>query len=371
MKKYLFIDRDGTLVYEPEDFQVDSLAKIRLRPYAIPALLRLRQAGYVFVMVSNQDGLGTPSFPLDTFTPAHEFILNLFSSQGIDFEQVLICPHKSEDNCGCRKPKLGMVEGYLRSDGWEREKSYFIGDRPTDEEMGRAMGIKSILISDSYTWNDIASQILGQGGGRSASVERSTKETQIAVSVDLDTPGKSSIDTGIGFFDHMLDQIATHARISIKAKVKGDLNVDMHHSIEDTALALGSAIQKALGDRRGITRFGFCLPMDEVYAKVLATHLSDGSEGVEVAVDVSGRPYANLQLDAEFTREDIGGFPTQMVPHFFQSLAFSMGVSLYMSVSKGNCHHQVEALFKAFGRALGEAISVTGSEIPSSKGSLS
>lgn len=404
MKKYLFIDRDGTLVYEPEDFQVDALDKVKFLPHVIPALLRLQEAGYRLVMVSNQDGLGTESFPLETFTPAHELILNTLESQGINFEQVLICPHKPEDNCDCRKPKLGLVQAYLNDDSWDRATSYFIGDRPTDLAMAAAMGIKGLKVGDfasddssaevpALTWDEIVATILNVGPVRTqhvrtAHVVRTTRETKIDLTVDLDHSGHSSIATGIGFFDHMLDQIATHGNFNLTVKVEGDLEVDGHHTIEDTGIALGTALKEALGDKRGIGRFGFVVPMDEVMAEVFAASseqmLSIGadtkvgpeaaedseSHHITVALDISGRPHCEFELEADFTREDINGFETQMVSHFFESLAVAMGLTLHMKVTRGNAHHQVEALFKAFGRALRPAIKVVGTELPSSKGTL-
>lgn len=372
MKRYLFVDRDGTLVHEPEDQQVDALTKIRLRAMAVPSLLALRRAGFSLVMISNQDGLGTPSFPLADFTAAHEFILGLFSSQGVDFEQVLICPHTPEQHCACRKPALGLVGGYLADGSWDRRHSYVIGDRDSDAQLAANMGLSSFILTDACGWEDITAQILAEArGDRRARVERVTRETAVRLSVNLDEPAPVAISTGIGFFDHMLEQIATHAGISLQLTVQGDLQVDAHHSIEDTGLALGQALREALGDKRGLARFGFCLPMDEVYARVFAGHLlEDDDTRTELAMDISDRPYANFQLDASLTREDVGDFPTQMVPHFFRSLAHAMGLSLYMSVSSGNAHHQVEALFKAFGRALRQAIRVEGTAIPSSKGTL-
>ena len=419
MKKYLFIDRDGTLVCEPEDYQVDDLSKVVFFPRVFPALLKLQEMGFTMVMVSNQNGLGTDSFPLNTFTPAHEHIVNTFHSQGLVFEQILICPHMPEDNCECRKPKLGLVRSYLSSDSWSREHSYFIGDRDTDLAMAQNMGVTGIRVGlkdatdkgdgeitdknspfahiKALTWDEIVDFIkereasleqANQAQGRVAKVERNTKETQISVAVDLDHCNNSSISTGIGFFDHMLDQIATHAAFNLQVKVSGDLHIDTHHTIEDTAIALGTALKQALGDKRGIGRFGFIAPMDELMATVsgqsndeLAT-LGDRCELVEtkaeqiadsqvsVAMDISGRPYAVLDFDTNFTREEINGFETQMVSHFFESLAVAMGLTLHMKVTQGNAHHQVEALFKAFGRALRPAIKVVSNELPSSKGTL-
>ena len=415
MKKYLFIDRDGTLVCEPDDYQVDALSKVVFFPRVFPALLKLQEQGFTLVMVSNQNGLGTDSFPLNTFTPAHEHIVNTFHSQGIVFEQILICPHMPEDNCECRKPKLGLVRSYLSSDSWSREHSYFIGDRDTDLAMAQNMGITGIRVGlkdaqdkgdgeitsqdspfahiKALSWDEIADLItkreqslnLKTPAARIAKVERNTKETQISVAVDLDHYGNSHIDTGIGFFDHMLDQIATHAAFNLDVKVTGDLHIDGHHSIEDTAIALGTALKQALGDKRGIGRFGFIVPMDELMATVSGAPLATlGDRGelcdaladteddkqVQVAMDISGRPHVEFDLSANFTREDINGFETQMVSHFFESLAVAMGLTLHMKVTSGNAHHQVEALFKAFGRALRPAIKVVSNELPSSKGTL-
>lgn len=382
MKKYLFIDRDGTLVSEPEDYQVDALHKIRLVPNVIPALLKLKAAGYTFVMVSNQDGLGTDSFPLEHFTLSHEFILDLFATQGIEFEQVLICPHKPEDHCECRKPKPGLVMAYLKDGSWDRAHSYFIGDRATDVQMGRNMGITPILLKDensihepaqceqkALTWNEIADLLTCKE--RVCTLERKTKETEIKVSVDLDHQGQSRINTGIGFFDHMLDQIAVHGGFSMVVEAKGDLQVDAHHTIEDTALVLGQALKEALLDKRGIGRFGFALPMDEVYAEVFADCINtDPDDKTRVALDISGRPYHVLDFKGRFSESMVGEFPSQMTEHFFASLATTMGLTLHMQVTDGNCHHQIEALFKAFGRALRRAIEIKGSELPSSKGAL-
>ena len=408
MKKYLFIDRDGTLVCEPEDYQVDDLSKVVFFPRVIPALLKLQEMGFTLVMVSNQNGLGTASFPLPTFTLAHEHIVNTLESQGISFEQILICPHMPEDNCQCRKPKLGLVHSYLSSDSWSREHSYFIGDRDTDLAMAQNMGITGLRVglktaaADSeistpdspfahikaLSWDEIVDFIADKEQGtpkRVASVQRNTKETQISVTVDLDNCGHSHIDTGIGFFDHMLDQIATHAAFDLQVKVVGDLHIDDHHSIEDTALALGAALKQALGDKRGIGRFGFIVPMDELTAYVSGSDLatlddkcqlcstkasSAEDSSVQVALDISGRPHVNFDFHADFSRENINGFETQMVSHFFESLAVAMGLTLHMRVTQGNAHHQVEALFKAFGRALRPALKVVSQELPSSKGSL-
>lgn len=349
---YLFIDRDGTLIEEPvTDKQVDSLEKLALLPNVIPAMLALQSAGYRLVMVSNQDGLGTDSFPEEDFAAPHNKMMEIFSSQGIKFDEVLICPHFDEDNCDCRKPKTGLLTSLMRSGKVDLARSYVIGDRQTDIQLAQNLCIQGILYDGD--WNKIVTELTTQN--RQASVIRHTKETQISVAANLDQTANGEINTGLGFFDHMLDQIRTHANIGLEIKAQGDLHIDEHHLVEDVGIALGQVLREALGTKSQIARYGFALPMDECKA--------------ECQLDLSGR--ASFVLNADFTRDNVGDLDVQMVEHFFKSLSDNAQVSLILSVSDGNCHHQVEGLFKAFSRALRMAIAKDASQLTaSSKGCL-
>ena len=353
----LFIDRDGTLVEEPADEQVDAIAKVRLLPGVVPALLRLVESGYRLVLVSNQDGRGTPSFPEVDFLRAHDFIIELFASQGIRFEAEFICPHFSSEGCACRKPGTGLVTRFIATHPPDLDRSFVIGDRDTDLAFAENLGLAGLRVGDgsgdSLSWPEIARHILGRL--RRASVTRGTAETRIRVEADLDDPhGPVRAATGIGYYDHMLEQVAKHGGFALELECSGDLHVDEHHTVEDVALALGEALRRALGARRGIRRYGFVLPMDESRA--------------EIAIDLGGRPY--LVFEGEFRRERVGELPTELVPHFFRSLADSLRASIHLRLDGENDHHQVEAAFKALGRALRDAFRQEGGGIPSTKGML-
>ncbi|MGB9095403.1 bifunctional histidinol-phosphatase/imidazoleglycerol-phosphate dehydratase HisB [Erwinia sp.] len=353
-QKVLFIDRDGTIISEPPtDFQVDRMDKLAFEPDVIPVLLSLQKAGFKLVMITNQDGLGTDSFPQADFDGPHNLMMQILSSQGVQFDEVLICPHLPADNCDCRKPKTKMVETWLAAGVLDTANSYVIGDRATDVQLASNMGISGLLYSrNDINWLAIEQQLTKRD--RHALVKRNTKETQISVEVWLDREGNSKFNTGVGFFDHMLDQIATHGGFRMNIDVKGDLYIDDHHTVEDTGLALGEALLKALGDKRGIGRFGFVLPMDECLARC--------------ALDISGRPH--LEYKAEFSYQRVGDLSTEMVEHFFSSLSYTMASTLHLKTKGKNDHHRVESLFKAFGRTLRQAIRVEGNTLPSSKGVL-
>lgn len=352
-KKFLFIDRDGTIINEPRpSLQIDSLEKLSFEKDAIPALIKLKNFGFNFVLISNQDGLGTPNFPQESFDLAHNKMLEILKSAGISFEDIFICPHFKEQNCPCRKPKTALLQNYITHKLYDKKQSFVIGDRKTDIELARNLGVKGILYdAQKNGWAKICDFILANF--RSACVQRNTKETQITAEIQLNG-GKSEINTGIGFFNHMLEQIATHSGIGIKVLCSGDLEVDEHHSVEDVALALGEAIKRALGDKIGIARYGFVLPMDESLARCV--------------IDFCNRP--TLVYKAKFKKQKLGELSTEMIEHFFYSLAYAMGVSLHLKVRGKNDHHKAEALFKAFARALKMAIRIEDDKVASSKGAL-
>lgn len=352
MKKILFVDRDGTLVEEPFDFQVDSLDKIKLSKGVIPSLLKLQQAGFLLVMVSNQNGIGTTAFPEEDFAMCHDFILDLFSSQGIEFFAVFICPHMPEDNCFCRKPRTGMLDQFLRDTVIDKQSSWVIGDRETDRELANNLGLPFLLISEQHSWYAVENSILINP--RKATIQRKTKETDINLTLILDCEDASDINTPIPFFSHMLEQVAKHGGFYLQIDASGDLLVDDHHLIEDIAIGLGEALKKALADKWGINRYGFTLPMDESLASI--------------AIDLGGRSFCSFE--APFTREFVGQLATEMIPHFFSSLASALAATIHVKVTGSNHHHMIEACFKGLGRALRQACGKTSNGIPSTKGTL-
>ena len=356
MKRILFIDRDGTLIEEPADEQIDSFGKLKFVRGVFRNLHFIREhTDFEFVMVSNQDGLGTEAFPEDTFWPVHNFILQTLEGEGITFDEILIDPHFPEDNAPTRKPNTGLVEKYMKNPDYDIANSYVIGDRETDRQFAKNIGCQSLILSDEgITWDKIAELLFA--GERTAEVKRTTKETDIYIKVGLDGTGRCDISTGLGFFDHMLEQIGKHGSIDLTIHTKGDLEVDEHHTIEDTALALGECILKALGDKRGIERYGYSLPMDDCLCSV--------------ALDFGGRPW--LVWDAEFHREKIGEMPTEMFLHFFKSLSDAARMNLNIKAEGENEHHKIEGIFKALARSLKMAVrrDIYHYELPSTKGML-
>ena len=352
--KVLFVDRDGTLIEEPPDEQVDALEKIRFMPGVFDAMRAARAAGYKLAMVTNQDGLGSASFPQAAFDVPHQFILDAFSSQGVEFDAVFVCPHRKSDGCDCRKPKTRLVEGYVRDQGVDLASSAMIGDRDTDLEFAHNLGVRGLRVRRHGTPEETWPAILRTLTERRARIKRKTKETDIDVSVNLDAVAPIKVVTGIGFFDHMLEQIAKHGGFSLQLNCNGDLEIDEHHTVEDCALALGEALRTALGAKLGIARYGFVLPMDEAQ--------------VRVAIDLSGRAYG--VFEGKFSREAVGGLPTELVPHFFKSLAESLKAAVHVTITGENTHHMIEACFKGVGRALRMALRREGDELPSTKGVL-
>ena len=354
-RRILFVDRDGTLIEEPDDLQVDSLGKVRLVAGVIPALLELQKHGFSLVMVSNQDGLGTDAFPQADFQRCQDHVLALFSSQGIEFEEIFICPHTKDDACECRKPRSGLLTSFLAANDIDIDLSAVVGDRPTDAELASRIGIRSFNIdpaAPSESWRNVVVDLCFSD--RRATIKRKTNETAIEVEVNLDQQQPVTIDTGIGFYDHMLEQVAKHGGFSLTVNCSGDLEIDDHHTVEDTALSIGTALRKALGTKIGIGRYGFVVPMDESEARV--------------SVDLSGR--SRFKFTGQFPRDSVGEMSTEMVEHYFQSLADSLGAALHIEVLGENTHHMVEACFKSVGRALRQAIRRDGDTLPSTKGVL-
>ncbi len=381
MKRVLFIDRDGTLIHEPADEQIDAFDKLRFVKGVFKNLSFIRQhLDFEFVMVSNQDGLGTKSFPEETFWPVHNFILQTLEGEGVVFDNILIDRHFPEDNHPCRKPGTGMLTEYIKDSNlnpqynailsennttdsaatenkepkYDLINSYVIGDRETDRQLAENIGCKALIIGDDMTWDKITEILFA--GERIAEIKRTTKETDIYVRMNLDGKGTCDINTGLGFFDHMLEQIGKHGMIDLTIYTKGDLEVDEHHTIEDTAIVIGECLAEALGNKRGIERYGYCLPMDDCLCSV--------------ALDFGGRPW--LVWDAEFHREKIGEMPTEMFLHFFKSLSDAAKMNLNIKAEGQNEHHKIEGIFKAFARALKMAVKrdIYKFELPSTKGML-
>ncbi len=352
MKKAIFIDRDGTILLEPADEQIDSLEKMEWVPGAISGLKALVGLGYELVIVSNQDGLGTASFPEETYWPVQNKMLRTLEGEGVVFDDILVDRSFPEDNLPTRKPGTGLLTRYM--DGsYDLSASFVIGDRESDMQLAANLGAKGLKVGE-MPWSEIVRTI--RSSERTCLIERNTSETKIRVFVDLDGKAPSSVDTGLKFFDHMLDQIAHHGGISLQVCCKGDLQVDEHHTIEDVGIAVGEALRSALGDKRGIDRYGFALPMDESRAIVL--------------LDFGGR--SELVWDVQFTREYVGDVPTEMFKHFFKSLSDAMKANLYVQARGENNHHLIEGVFKAFARSVKQAVrrDVFSYELPSSKGLL-
>ena len=377
MKKVLFLDRDGTLILEPEDYVVDGFEKVQFYPEIFFYLSKIvRELDYELVMITNQDGLGTPIFPEEKFRPAHDFIVQCFADEGIHFREILIDVTFPEDNAPTRKPGTALLTHYLEGD-FDLANSLVVGDRLTDMELAKNLGAKGIwldgdpelgaseitipsdhlqktIVLRTQSWAAIYKLL--KGSQRQATVHRKTKETDVYIELQLDGAGKADCNTGLGFFDHMLDQIARHSGCNLTVKTKGDLHIDEHHTVEDTALALGQAFKEALGDKRGIERYGFCLPMDDCQALV--------------SLDFGGRPW--LVWDAEFKREMVGTMPTELFSHFFKSFSDTALANIHIQAEGQNEHHKIEAIFKAFARSLKAAIRQDpfSQTLPSTKGTL-
>jgi len=355
-QRILFIDRDGTLIEEPSDEQIDSFEKLKFVKGVMRNLGFIRKKlDFRFVMVSNQDGLGTDAYPEETFWPVHNFVMQTLEGEGITFDEQLIDRHTPADNSPMRKPGTGMVAHYLNSPDYDLEHSYVIGDRDSDAQLADNIGcIALILGRDGMDWDKIAEILFA--GERVVEMHRVTAETDIYVKLNLDGSGKTDISTGLGFFDHMLDQIGRHGMIDLTIRARGDLNVDEHHTMEDTAITLGGCIREALGDKRGIERYGFCLPMDDCLC--------------QVALDFGGRPW--LRWNVDFKREKIGDVPTEMFMHFFKSLSDAALMNLSIEAEGDNEHHKIEGVFKALARSLKMAVrrDIYHYELPSTKGTL-
>jgi len=360
----VFIDRDGTIIVEPPDEQIDALEKLEMIPGVIQGLRLLQKYGYALVMVTNQDNLGSEAYPQKSYDLVQKKLIGLFNGEGIQFAGVFVCPHNSKDSCSCRKPKAGLVNEFVRTNNVDLTRSNVFGDRETDVQLAQNIGCKSVrLTKDESSKADFKTESFIEACNfivrqvRSTAVQRTTSETDIVVEVRLDGTGSHEITSGIGFFDHMLSLLSKHSGIDMNIQVKGDLQVDEHHSVEDTGLTLGEAIRQALGDKRGIGRYGFLLPMDESLA--------------QVALDLGGRPFCSF--NASFEREKVGEFPTELVEDFFRAFADGLRANLHVTVTGRNDHHKIEAIFKAVARALRQAVArceQNADVLPSTKGVL-
>ena len=350
------LDRDGTLVVEPPGEQIDAVDQVQLADGVVTALAELVARGYRLLVVTNQDGLGTPGYPRSRFDAVEAFLADVFHSQGIVFEAVLVCPHREEERCRCRKPEPALVDDWLRGQAIDRERSAVVGDRESDLELARRLGLRGFRVAArgdaEHGWPRVVRRLLD--GDRRGAIERATNETAIRVRIDLAAARPVAIATGIGFLDHLLEQLAAHGGFALELAAEGDLEVDSHHTIEDVALALGEAFRRALGTKLGIRRYGFTAAMDESLARV--------------ALDLSGRPYFHFR--GRFAGERVGAFPTLMAPHFLRSFSTALGAALHVEVDGEDDHHRLEACFKALGRALRDASRVEGAELPSTKGIL-
>ena len=353
--KYAFIDRDGTLIFEPQDtFQIDSTSKLKVLPGVIEGFQKLKELGYGLIMISNQDGLGTSYFPKDDFEKPQNKMLEIFKEAGIEFEEVFVCPHLDADKCNCRKPKTGLVDDFLKSADIDMKNSFVCGDRESDKKFAENIGFRFIKAELNGSFDTVIDALQR----RTASITRKTNETSVQVDLNLDGTGKYDIKTGVGFLDHMLELFSKQSLIDLNIKADGDFKVDEHHTIEDVGIVLGQALKQALGDKKGIQRYGFLLPMDETLA--------------EIALDLGGRPY--LVWNVTFKREKIGDMPTELFEDFFKALSDSFGANIHVNLKYGrNEHHMVEAIFKAFARAMKFAVSrdlQAKKLLPSTKGIL-
>ncbi|HUL44677.1 MAG TPA: bifunctional histidinol-phosphatase/imidazoleglycerol-phosphate dehydratase HisB [Bacteroidota bacterium] len=347
MKKVVFVDRDGTIILEPADKQIDSLEKLEFIPGIIAGLRTLVDAGFSLIMVSNQDGLGTRQYPREKFRLVQNKLIRLLEGEGIQFEKVFICPHRRSESCSCRKPKTGLVSSYLKNHHIEVSRSFVLGDRATDVEFAHNLGLRAVhLTSKKESRAEYSTPKAAEAcryiarSLRSAALRRKTRETDIRACVSLDGTGVHVVSTGIGFFDHMLAQFARHSGVDLQLHVAGDLHIDEHHSVEDSGIVLGEVLRRALGEKRGIQRFGFIAPLDEAVARVV--------------LDLSGRAF--LDFRCTFTREMVGKFPTELTREFFRGLAEGLKATVHISCRGKNDHHKIESIFKSFAQSFRQAI---------------